>query len=65
MSTNAACQLDKDARFLDALWLEVPPGEVVLQYADESFVRVCAVLRAGRVWSEDEDDEEGGLRVRW
>ena len=37
---------DEDARFLDALWLNVPSCEVILQHANESFFGVWAILRA-------------------
>lgn len=38
----------RNVRFLDTLWLDVPPCEIVLQHAKESFFGVCAILRAKR-----------------
>lgn len=35
-----------DSRFLYALGLDVPSGEVVLQHTNEAFLRVVAVFRS-------------------
>ena len=47
----------EDVRLLHALWLNMPTGEIVLQYSNEAFLGVVTVLGTGYAREQSEQSQ--------